>query len=193
MPERPSLTLADGRAVHIRAAVFADVPALEALVDASIRGLGARYYTAAEIESSMRYVFGVDTTMVRDGTYVVLESTDGILGAGGWSFRRTPFGGDQATPVRDADHRQPGVDPAVIRAMFVHPAVARLGIGSLILDACEEKARYAGFTRLELVATLSGVDFYERMGYHATETLHYRMADDSFIDFVRMEKEKPAP
>lgn len=185
------MTLADGRAVHIRAAVLADVPALEALVDASIRVLGANYYSASEIESSMRYVFGTDTTMIRDGTYVVLESAEGILGAGGWSFRRTPFGGDQATPVRNADHRKPGIDPAVIRAMFVHPSAARLGVGSRILEACEARAQEAGFARLELVATLSGVAFYERMGYHAAETLHYRMADDTFIDFVRMEK--PAP
>lgn len=188
MSEHHSMTLADGRAVSIRAAVLADVPALEALVDASIRMLGARYYSASEIESSMRYVFGVDTTMVSDGTYVVLEDANGILGAGGWSFRRTPFGGDQATPVRDADHRQPGVDPAVIRAMFVHPSAARQGVGSLILDACEARAQEAGFTRLELVATLSGVDFYERMGYRPVETLHYRMGDGSLIDFVRMEK-----
>lgn len=190
MPSSDSLTLADGRAVSIRAAVLADVPALEALVDASIRVLGANYYSASEIESSMRYVFGTDTTMIRDGTYVVLESAEGILGAGGWSFRRTPFGGDQATPVRDSDHRKPGVDPAVIRAMFVHPSAARQGIGTLILDACEQRAREAGFARLELVATLSGVAFYERRGYRPLETLHYRMGDGSHIDFVRMEKPK---
>ena len=185
------MTLPNGRAVTLRAAVLADVPALEELVDASIRGLGARYYTAAEIESSMRYVFGMDSTMIEDGTYVVLEDGNGILGAGGWSFRRTPFGGDQATPVRDADLRKPGVDAAVIRAMFVHPSCARMGVGSLILQACEGRALDAGFTRLELVATLSGVEFYEGMGYHGTETLHYRMADDSTIDFVRMQKPTP--
>lgn len=185
------MTLPNGRAVTLRAAVLADVPALEELVDASIRGLGARYYTAAEIESSMRYVFGMDSTMIEDGTYVVLEDGNSILGAGGWSFRRTPFGGDQATPVRDADLRKPGVDAAVIRAMFVHPSCARMGVGSLILQACEGRALDAGFTRLELVATLSGVEFYEGMGYHGTETLHYRMADDSTIDFVRMEKPTP--
>ena len=182
------MTLADGRAVSIRAAVLHDIPAIEALIDASIRGLGASWYSAAEIESSLRYVFGADTTMIEDGTYVVVEHDALLIGAGGWSFRRTPFGGDQATPVRDALHRQPGMDPAVIRAMFVHPDWARQGLGRLIIESCEARARAAGFRDMELVATLSGVPFYERVGYHPVEPLHYRMADGAAIDFVRMEK-----
>lgn len=183
-----SANIRDGRAVSIRAAVLADTPALEALIEASIRALGGRYYSEAEISSSMQYVFGVDTTMITDGTYIVVEHSQQIIGAGGWSDRKTPFGGDQATPVRDADFRQPGIDPAVIRAMFVHPDWARQGVGGLILRTCEKRAMEAGFSDLELVATLSGVAFYECMGYRKTETIHYRMGDGSLIDFVRMEK-----
>lgn len=178
----------DGRAVIIRTAVLADGPALEALIDASIHVLGGRYYSESEIESSMRYVFGVDTTMIQDGTYVVVEHDGQVIGAGGWSHRKTPFGGDQATPVRDAEFRQPGVDPAVIRAMFVHPDWARQGVGGIIMQACENRAYKAGFIDLELVATLSGVAFYEHMGYTKRQTIQYRMADGSLIDFVEMDK-----
>lgn len=172
----------------IRTAVLADTPALEALIDTSIHVLGGRYYSEAEVASSMEHVFGVDSTMIEDGTYIVVEHEGGIIGAGGWSFRRTPFGGDQATPVRDADHRQPGPDPAVIRAMFVHPDWARQGVGGIIMRACEDLARAAGFRDLELVATLSGVEFYERMGYRASREISYEMGDGSTIAFVEMAK-----
>jgi len=174
--------------ITLRPAVLSDVPALEVLIDASIRVLGGRYYDAEKVESSLKYVFGADTMMIEDGTYVVVESEGLMIGAGGWSHRWTPFGGDQATPVRDAEYRKPGTDPAVIRAMYVHPDWARRGIGRLIIRACESAAHEAGFEDLELVATLSGVEFYERMGYTQIETIHYHMGNDTFIDFVRMEK-----
>jgi len=177
-----------GRAVTIRTAVLADTPALESLIDASIRVLGARHYSNAEIASSMTYVFGVDSTMIEDGRYVVVEHEGQVIGAGGWSFRRTPFGGDQAIPVRDAHHRQPGRDPAVIRAMFVHPDWARQGVGGFIMRACEERALAAGFEDLELVATLSGVAFYERMGYHRMREIIHGMADGSTVAFLEMAK-----
>ena len=187
----PSVTMhSDGRAVSIRAAVLRDVPTIERLIDASIQGLGTPYYSDAQIASSLRFVFGADSTMIEDGTYIVVESEGMMIGAGGWSFRRTPFGGDQATPVRNADHRQPGKDPAVIRAMFVHPDWARQGIGRLIIETCEMLAHDAGYQDLELIATLSGVAFYERMGYLPGEPVPYRMGDGTFIDFVRMDKKR---
>jgi len=174
--------------ISLRPAVLSDVPALVVLIDASIRVLGGRYYTESEVDRSLKYVFGADTTMIEDGTYVVVEAEGLMIGAGGWSHRWTPFGGDQATPVRDAQFREPGKDPAVIRAMYVHPEWARQGIGGLIIRACESAAHDAGFEDLELVATLSGVEFYERHGYDQNETFDYVMGDGSTIAFIRMEK-----
>ena len=173
--------------MEVRKAVRADIAQLEALIDASIRELGSAYYEPNEIDESLVHVFGVDTTMIDDGSYFVVESDGRIVGAGGWSHRKTPFGGDQATPVRDAEHRIPGHDPAVIRAMFVHPEVARQGIGRLILHHCEQEAFSAGYIDLELVATLSGKRFYERMGYRGTKSIHYAMPTGT-IEFVHMIK-----
>ena len=169
----------------IRRASRDDTPELEQLIDASIRVLGGKFYNEQEIEESLVHVFGVDTTMIDDETYFVIQSESRIVGAGGWSHRKTPFGGDQAQPVRDAKYRSPGRDPAVIRAMFVHPDLARKGIGRLIIEHCEGEARKAGFQKFELVATLSGVSFYERMGYRKVNSLLYDMPIGS-IKFVRM-------
>jgi len=178
----------DGIPLLIRQAVSDDIWAIEQLIEPSIRVLGGRFYNEAEIESSLRFVFGADTTMIEDGTYMVIAAQQRIIGAGGWSHRWTPFGGDQATPVRDADFRVPGKDPAIIRAMYVHPDWARRGIGTTIIETCESAAQNAGFLDLELVATLSGVAFYERMGYQKTESIHYVMDDGTTIEFVRMSK-----
>lgn len=188
-----NIVLAGGAEVSVRQAVREDSAAIESLIDASIRILGGRFYGDALIESSLKYVFGVDTTMIDDGSYLVIEIEGAIIGAGGWSHRKTPFGGDQATPVRDAEFRQPGRDAAVIRAMYVHPEWAKMGVGRLIIGTCEKVARAAGFSDLELVATLSGVAFYKRMGYTQREVIHYEMGDGLLIDFVRMEKLKPKP
>jgi|Marorgknorr_s2lv_3_1036020.scaffolds.fasta_scaffold00967_11 GNAT superfamily N-acetyltransferase len=187
------IVLPGGAEVSVRQAVREDGPAIESLIDASIRILGGRFYDESLIESSLKYVFGVDTTMIDDGFYLVIESEGRVIGAGGWSHRKTPFGGNQATPVRDAELRQPGRDPAVIRAMYVHPDWAGKGVGRLIIETCEEVATSAGFTDLELVATLSGVAFYERMGYTQRDVIHYKMGDGLLIDFVQMEKRNPKP
>jgi len=187
------IVLPGGAEVSVRQAVREDGPAIESLIDASIRILGGRFYDESLIESSLKYVFGVDTTMIDDGFYLVIESEGRVIGAGGWSHRKTPFGGNQATPVRDAELRQPGRDPAVIRAIYVHPDWAGKGVGRLIIETCEEVATSAGFTDLELVATLSGVAFYERMGYTQRDVIHYKMGDGLLIDFVQMEKRNPKP
>ena len=172
----------------VRLATLADVPALAALVEASIRGLGPQRYGAAQVESSLRHLFGVDTRMIEDGTSFVVEEGDGVVGCGGWSRRKTPFGGDQAADVRDAGLRDPASEPAVIRAFYVHPAWARRGIGRRLLEASEGAARAAGFTRFELVATLTGLPLYAAMGYRETEPLTIPLPDGVVIEAVRMEK-----
>jgi GNAT superfamily N-acetyltransferase len=172
--------------IRVRIATVDDVPALRALIDASVRGLQTRDYSAAEIERALATVYGVDTQLIADGTYWVAEEGE-IVGCGGWSRRATLFGGDQYARREDS-LLDPTKDAAKIRAFFVHPDWARRGIGTKILDACEGAARHAGYTRFEMGATLTGVPFYEARGYTALETLTVPLPDDASMAIVRMEK-----
>ena len=174
--------------LHTRLAADSDVDALEALVARSVRELVGRSYDARQIDSSLRYLFGVDRQLIDDGTYYVVEQEGAIVGCGGWSRRWTPYGGSQEATVRDAGLRDPAVDPAVIRAFFVEPAVARRGIGRVLLDACEAAARSEGYRHFELVATLSGQPFYARHGYADAEPVDHRLPDGVTLRFVRMTK-----
>src|SRR5580700_8897975 len=140
----------------LRQAVPADVPALRVLIDASVRKLQAGDYTSAQIEGALQSVYGVDSQLIADGTYFVVEAESVIVGCGGWSKHKTLFGGDHWAGREDS-LLDPHRDAAKIRAFFVHPDWVRRGIGSMILDACETAAAAAGFTRLEMGATLTGV------------------------------------
>ncbi len=152
--------------VALRAAVPSDVPALEALIAASARELGRGFYTDAETEAAITHVFGVDSALVADETYLVAEVDGALAGCGGWSARRTLFGGDRFA-ARDDDRLDPAVDAARIRAFFVAPEFARRGVGGAILRACEAAAAAAGFRTAALMATLPGVPFYAAGGYVA--------------------------
>jgi GNAT superfamily N-acetyltransferase len=169
----------------LRAAGPADVQALQALIARSARGLSAGFYSATQIESLVRYVFGVDTTLIRDATYFLVEDGATPAACGGWSRRRTLYGGDQR-PVGTADELDPATDAARIRAFFVDPAFARRGIGRLLLAHCENEARAAGFRRLELMATLPGVPLYAAAGFREIERVTDVLPDGTAIDFVRM-------
>jgi GNAT superfamily N-acetyltransferase len=154
--------------LRVRKALPEDIPILRELIDASVRGLQAGDYSPAQIEEALKTVYGVDTQLIADGTYLVAEGeppVEGvtIAGCGGWSKRKTLYGGDQFA-AREDSLLDPARDAAKIRAFFVHPAWARRGIGSAILEACERAATAAGFTRLEMGATLSGVPFYAVRG-----------------------------
>ncbi|GAB5518044.1 MAG: GNAT family N-acetyltransferase [Rhodothermales bacterium] len=169
----------------VRLATLADIPALRVLIKDSVRTLGARQYDAQQIESSLRYLFGVDTTLIDDETYFVTEEDEELVGCGGWSKRQTPFGGDHAEAQNTA-FRNPATDPAVIRAFFVHPDHARRGIGRMLLHASEQAALDAGFRQIDLVATLSGQPFYETNGYRAVEPVPITLPDGVFIQATRM-------
>ncbi len=175
--------------IRIRPAVPADVPALRALIEASVRVLHTPDYTPAQIEGALASVYGVDSQLIADGTYFVAETGEPpeIVGCGGWSRHATLYGGD-AFAGRDDDLLDPARDAAKIRAFFVAPARARGGIGSLILAACERGATEAGFTRLEMGATLTGVPFYERHGYAAIERADTVMPNGETLGIVRMAK-----
>jgi GNAT superfamily N-acetyltransferase len=172
----------------VRQAAPEDVEELREVIAASVRGLQMREYTERQRELALRSVYGVDTRLIKDGTYFVAEAEGGgIAGCGGWSRRKTLFGGDQWTG-REDEWLEPARDAAKIRAFFVRPEWARRGIGSRILEACEEAARAAGFGRLEMGATLSGVSFYRARGYSAGERMNVELEDGEELAIVRMVK-----
>lgn len=172
---------------EIRPAHLEDKPALEALIARSARELSTADYTPVQIEGALRGAFGVDTQLIRDGTYFVAESQGKLVGCGGWSRRRTLFGSD-ARAQRDASELDPRVDAAKIRAFFVDPDCARQGIGRALLDRCESEARARGFKRFELMGTLPGVRLYRAYGYVPSPTTEYEVAPGVMIQFVPMSK-----
>lgn len=174
----------------LRRAEPADIPQLNALIDASVRGLQAADYTAAQIDGALRAVYGVDTQLIADGTYFIAEAAGTVVGCGGWSKRRTLYGGDQFL-AREDSLLDPAREPAKIRAFFVHPDWARRGIASLILETCESAAAAAGFNRLEMGATLTGVPFYRARGYTECERIEVPLPEGRSMPVVRMVKVTP--
>ncbi len=177
----------------LRLATPDDIPAIAALIEVSVRGLQANDYTFEQREGALGSVFGVDRLLIEDRTYFVVEdAAQSIIACGGWSKRNTLFGSDNA-PVKNDNWLDPHVDAARIRAFFVHPAHARRGLGSLIMRTCEEAARQAGFRKLTLGATLTGIPLYERHGFRQMERVEVPLANGTSIPIVRMEKELAAP
>jgi GNAT superfamily N-acetyltransferase len=164
-----------------------DIPALNRLIARSARTIGEGYYSPAELEAAIAHVFGVDSVLIADGTYHVVTEADGTpIGCGGWSRRRTLFGGDQAAGRADAV-LDPAGEPARIRAFFTAPEAARRGIGRALFDRCAADARAEGFRALALMATLPGVPFYAAAGYVAGEPIAHRCGEVS-VGFVPMDK-----
>ncbi|MGB6384726.1 MAG: GNAT family N-acetyltransferase [Terriglobales bacterium] len=184
--------------IRIRLAETCDIPALRKLIDTSVRGLQAGDYSAVQLESALRTVYGVDTQLISDRTYFAAEEMDAagaespgvplLVGCGGWSKRKTLYGGDQFEGREDS-LLDPATEAAKIRAFFVHPAWARRGVGGMILEACEAAARAAGFRRLEMGATLTGVPFYRAKGYVELETAEVPLGDGLTLPIVRMGKD----
>ena len=161
----------------IRVAEDRDLPALPALIAASVDTLQKSFLTDSQIEAS-RAIMGLDTQLVRDGTYFVVECGGRIIGCGGWSKRATLYGGDNSVHARD---------PARVRAMYTHPDFARQGVAKLILSMCETAAAAEGFTRVGLMATMSGLPLYEVSGYHAVAPNPVNV-NGVEIPLIRMEK-----
>jgi GNAT superfamily N-acetyltransferase len=175
IPEHEQVTAAKGWMAgdvrfRLRSAVTADIDALRELIPLSVRELQKNDYGPEQLEIALRTVFTLDTQLIADGTYFVIEAEPcvGIVACGGWSRRRTLCGGDQHA-VRDSSFLDPATDAAKIRAFFVHPQWARRGLGSRLLAACEEAAQVAGFSRLEMAATLTGLPLYRARGYEVVE------------------------
>ncbi len=174
----------------IRKALIEECAALAKLITISARELSIHDYTAEQIEGALRGTYGVDTQLVKDGTYFVVETGNQIVGCGGWSRRRTIFGGDHFGQ-RDDAALDPHVDAAKIRAFFIHPEHARQGIAKLILAHCEAEAIAYGFSRFELMATLPGVPFYAAQGFERGLPILHPLEDNLAIEFVPMIKAAP--
>jgi GNAT superfamily N-acetyltransferase len=171
-----------------------DIPALQVLIDLSVRLLQAQDYSPVQIEGALATVFGVDSQLIADGTYFVVEASCGshntIVGCGGWSKRKTLFGGDHKSGREDA-LLDPLLEAAKIRAFFVHPDWARRGIGSKILEASERAATEAGFTAFEMGATVTGERLYRARGYEVMERIDVPLTNGVSLPIIRMTKRIP--
>jgi GNAT superfamily N-acetyltransferase len=166
-----------------------DISAIRRLIEASVRGLQAEDYSLAQREGALATVFTVDSQLVADGSYFVATLDDGeMAGCGGWSFRKTLYGGDHQVEKIVPERLDPRQDAAKIRAIFVHPDSARMGLGSLILSAAEEAAKAAGFTRFEMGSTLTGVVLYTLKGYREMERREVPVGGGESIEVVRRVK-----
>lgn len=176
----------------IRLATPDDIPILSRLIPESVRALRHGFYTETEAEAAIRHVFGVDSQLVSDGTYFVAVEDAQLVACGGWSWRRTLYGGDQR-PMGAGNILDPAADAARIRAFFVAGTHARRGIGGMLLQACTDAASAKGFTRLELMSTLPGVPFYARLGFAAVEPVIDTLPDGTRVGFVRMTRAVHVP
>lgn len=175
--------------MKLRLATPEDIPTLQTLIYQSVRALSVDYYTREQIESALTNVFGVDTQLIADQTYFVAEADGQIVGGGGWSKRQTLFGGDQAKSQEPDPILIPGEQPARLRAFYVHPQWSRRGIGRLITKACETAAQAAGFSAVELIATLPGQPLYEANGYEVVSPFEIPLPDGLFLPAFRMAKD----
>jgi GNAT superfamily N-acetyltransferase len=164
-----------------------DLPALRALMTRAIERLQDDFLTPEQVRASHK-VMGLDTQLVLDGTYFVVELDGQIVGSGGWSWRATLYGGDDSIVTREPLALDPATDAAKIRAMYTDPDFARRGIGSTILRLCEGAARDAGFTRAEMMATLAGEPLYRAFGYLPVESILSAPIDGVQVPLLRMEK-----
>ena len=169
----------------VRLATMADVPALQHLIERSVRALSTGFYTAAQINAAMSEVFGVDTQLIADGTYYVIPGASEPIATGGWSARRTLYGGDQMKTDEDP-MLDPAIDAARIRAFFVHPGWARQGLARQLYASCEQAASSAGFRALELMATLPGEPLYRALGFTPVERVVATLAGGVDVPFIRM-------
>lgn len=171
--------------MHLRVAERADIPVLNGLIELSGRALSVGYYSPEQADAITRHVFGVDTQLIDDQTYFVIEQEGRIVGCGGWSKRRTLFGGDQTKSGPDP-LLDPATEPGRIRAFFVHPAMVRRGLGRQLMAACKAASKQANFNSLELAATLPGVPLYLASGFTIVERFDLALPDGIHVPLVRM-------
>lgn len=172
---------------RLRLATPRDIAELQTLIQVSVRALSAGFYTPAQTEAALVHMFGVDSQLVADGTYYVIDDESNLIAAGGWSARRTLYGGDQAKRETDS-MLDPATMPARIRAFFVHPAWTRRGLARKILAECEAAASARGFHDFELVATLPGEPFYRALGFIPIEPISIPLPGNIILPCLRMHR-----
>lgn len=185
--------MATSDSFEIRLATEDDMPAMMALMDRSIRALLEPYLPPEGVEASFEFM-GIDTQLIRDGTYYAVTTIDDgeevIVGCGGWSRRETLFGGDH-TRGRDPRLLDPAREPARVRAMYTHPDYVRCGIGTLVIDHCERVAIGEGFVRFSLASTLAGEPLYRKCGYVPVQHFDAVSSKGIKVPLIRMEKSAP--
>jgi GNAT superfamily N-acetyltransferase len=170
-----------------RIATEDDLPALHALMTRAIEHLQDQFLTPEQVRASHK-VMGLDSQLVKDRTYFMVEEDGRLAGCGGWSWRATLYGGDASVVAREPAPLDPAKDAAKVRAMYTDPAFVRRGIGRLVLALCEDAARAAGFARVELMGTMAGVPLYRACGYVGVEDVLSAPIDGVQVPLLRMEK-----
>jgi len=170
-----------------RLAQVEDLDRLRQVMQRAIDQLQHEFLSPAQIKAS-HGVMGIDTQLVRDQTYFVIEHGGDIAGCGGWSWRSTLYGGDDSVVAREPTLLDPAHDAARVRAMYTDPAFARRGVGRMLLAVCEDAARTAGFSRVELMATLSGEPLYRACGYQPVEQILSKPIDGERVPLILMRK-----
>jgi GNAT superfamily N-acetyltransferase len=170
-----------------RLATPADLDALRGVMALAIAELQKGFLDPAQIAASQT-VMGLDTQLIADRSYFIVERGAAIAGCGGWSRRATLYGGDHSTGLRDPALLDPATDAARIRAMYTHPAHARRGVGRMVMALCEAAAQDAGFTRAELMATLAGEPLYRACGYTPIEHVAAPGPGGVAVPLIRMGK-----
>jgi GNAT superfamily N-acetyltransferase len=176
----------EARFTH-RIATTSDVEAISQLMASAIEHLQSAYLSAEEICAS-RAIMGLDTQIIEDGTYFLIECEGRLAGSGGWSRRATLYGGDHSKGVRDARLLDPAIDAARIRAMYTHPSFVRMGVGRMIIRLCEDAAAAEGFTRMQLMATLAGAPLYRACGYSESQRLRSDPVNGISVPLILMKK-----
>jgi GNAT superfamily N-acetyltransferase len=164
-----------------------DMPALRELMRRAIEELQHGFLTPEQVVASHK-VMGIDTQLIKDQTYFLVEHGASIAGCGGWSWRATLYGGDDSVVAREPVPLDPARDAAKVRAMYTNPDFTRRGIGKLVLGLCEGAARKAGFSRVELMATMAGVPLYKACGYVPVEAVESKPINGVRVPLIRMEK-----
>jgi len=170
-----------------RLATLEDLDALREVMRRSIAALQTDFLTPEQVRVS-HSVMGLDTQLIKDGTYFVVERDGRIAGCGGWSWRSTLYGGDDSMVSREPEALDPATDAARVRAMYTDPDFARQGVGRMVIRLCEDAARSAGFKRATMMATMAGVPLYEACGYVQVEPVLSAPVDGIRVPLVRMEK-----
>jgi len=171
----------------IRLAETADTNAIKQLIEVSARKLGGQFYKKTTIEQALKGAFGVDSQLIQDRTYYVVLKQNQFIACGGWSFRKTLFGSD-TNNLRNPAKLNPETEAAKIRAFFIHPDYSRQGLGKKLLNICESAAKNHGFKQCQLMATLSGIDFYRKNAYFGDKYIEHSMNKSDKITFLPMQK-----